>query len=132
MIHADQSWYQTRDINEAAALVSFSDVELAPDSAGFRYHDHDRNEEYTVFRFVSNKRVQNLAELWRLPDLIETYGQDQYRTSHPDHHIMAHLKAMVHNRNRYLDAVKGTSVWHMVKRGGRIHFIAKPEKSNGQ
>lgn len=115
MTDVHESWAQTRDINLASALASFDDVELAPDLPVIRYHDHQRGEEFSVFRFKDSPKVQEVLRLWADPDLLKT---------HPEHPV-AYMRSYMHNRNRFLDAVKGNGVWHMVKKGGRVFYINK-------
>lgn len=121
MIHAQDSWAQTRDINLAAALASFLEVEVTPELPVIRRHDHQTNEEYAVFRFKQSPKVAEVMRLWADPDLF---------TKHPESPV-AYMKAFMHNRNRYLDVVKGGNVWHAVKKAGKTYFINKEAKPNG-
>ncbi len=116
---ADNSWAQTRDINLAAALASFTEVEIADQLPVQSFHDHERGEEYSVFKFKITPKVHEIMRLWADPQLLD---------KHPEHPV-AYMKAFVHNRNRYLDCVKSNAVWHIVKKGSRIYFI--PKERNG-
>lgn len=117
---ADHSWAQTRDINLAAALASFEGIEFANDFPVQKFKDHERGgEEFTVFKFKTDKRVSELIRMWHDPELY---------AKHPEHPL-TYMHAMMHNRNRLLDAVKNKANprWHMVKKGARIYFVAKED-----
>lgn len=118
MIAAQDSWAQTRDINLAAALASFLDVEVTAEFPVIKHHDHETGDEYAVFRFKASPKVAEIMRLWADPDLL---------TKHPEHPV-AYMFAFMHNRNRYLDVVKRGNVWHNVKKAGRTYYINKEAK----
>ncbi len=120
MPDSKDSWAQTRDINLASALASFSEVEFADEMPVAKFQDHEKNQEFSVFRFKVSSKVEEVMRLWDSPDLM---------TAHPEHPV-AYMKAYMHNRNRLLDVVKQGNVWHMVKKAGRIYFVNKGA-SNG-
>ena len=112
----DHCWYQLRDINLAAALASYNEVEVH-ELAGSKYKDHQTGEEFTAFRFKDTPLLHELMAVWADPDIYAKF---------PDH-PMAYMKAMMHHRNRYLDAIKQAGTWHMVKKGGRIHYLQRAD-----
>lgn len=109
-----QDWFQTRDINLAAALSSFDDVQFYPVMPVQKFKDHEKGgAEFYVFRFKHGERQQKVVELWNAKD-------------HPNgdsEHPAEYMRAFMHNRNRLLDVVKGCPTMHMVKKGNRIHFM---------
>jgi hypothetical protein len=109
------SWAQTRDINLASALASFDDIELHDQLPVIKYKDHQNGEEFCVFRFKPSAHVDEVMRLWADADLLK---------KQPEHPV-SYMRAFIHNRNRFLDAIKAGGVWNMVKKGGRIFFINK-------
>jgi len=106
---------QVRDINLAAAMASWAEVEFVDAQPVQKFHDHQTGEEFFVFRFKDSKKARELYGLWNDKDLL---------TKHPDHPL-AYLQAAVHNRNRLLDAIKKNPTYHIIKKGGKIYCLPK-------